>query len=117
MSRCPSTLSFPRVIQMIDENKEQLRNLFRNYNVLDVQPAITARAPDDLSALQVMAQLGLEVAVSWPGEMVHPNHFGWVPVAGCWLCAEGCRCLSVSPRWQSLCWLSCSSWLPCSSSS
>lgn len=44
---------FPRVIQMIDENKEQLRNLFRNYNVLDVQPAITARAPDDLSALQV----------------------------------------------------------------
>lgn len=38
---------------MIDENKEQLRNLFRNYNVLDVQPAITARAPDDLSALQV----------------------------------------------------------------
>ncbi|XP_077206641.1 cadherin-23 isoform X11 [Paroedura picta] len=42
-----------RVIQMIDENKEQLRNLFRNYNVLDVQPAITARAPDDLSALQM----------------------------------------------------------------
>jgi len=47
---------------MIDENKEQLRNLFRNYNVLDVQPAITARAPDDLSALQVMAQLELEIA-------------------------------------------------------
>lgn len=45
---------------MIDENKEQLRNLFRNYNVLDVQPAITARAPDDLSALQVRVQLGLE---------------------------------------------------------
>ncbi|XP_061491219.1 cadherin-23 isoform X7 [Rhineura floridana] len=43
----------PRVIQMIDENKEQLRNLFRNYNVLDVQPAITARVPDDLSALQM----------------------------------------------------------------
>ncbi|XP_042648951.1 cadherin-23 isoform X2 [Tyto alba] len=43
-----------RVIQMIDENKEQLRNLFRNYNVLDVQPAITARAPDDLSALQMV---------------------------------------------------------------
>lgn len=42
---------------MIDENKEQLRNLFRNYNVLDVQPAITAQAPDDLSALQVMVQL------------------------------------------------------------
>ncbi|KAG8452061.1 hypothetical protein GDO86_004018, partial [Hymenochirus boettgeri] len=42
-----------RVIQMIDENKEQLRNLFRNYNVLDVQPATTAQAPEDLSALQM----------------------------------------------------------------
>lgn len=42
-----------RVIQMIDENKEQLRNLFRNYNVLDVQPAISVRLPDDMSALQV----------------------------------------------------------------
>lgn len=40
---------------MIDENKEQLRNLFRNYNVLDVQPAVTARAPDDLTTLQVCA--------------------------------------------------------------
>ncbi|XP_067995381.1 cadherin-23-like [Melanerpes formicivorus] len=47
-------LDVERVIQMIDENKEQLRNLFRNYNVLDVQPAITARAPDDLSALQMV---------------------------------------------------------------
>ncbi|XP_074928714.1 cadherin-23 isoform X1 [Chelonoidis abingdonii] len=46
-------LDVERVIQMIDENKEQLRNLFRNYNVLDVQPAITARAPDDLSELQM----------------------------------------------------------------
>lgn len=40
---------------MIDENKEQLRNLFRNYNILDVQPAVTARAPDDLTTLQVCA--------------------------------------------------------------
>ncbi|XP_068807021.1 cadherin-23 isoform X2 [Struthio camelus] len=46
-------LDVDRVIQMIDENKEQLRNLFRNYNVLDVQPAITTRAPDDLSTLQM----------------------------------------------------------------
>ncbi|NWS37863.1 CAD23 protein, partial [Probosciger aterrimus] len=46
-------LDVERVIQMIDENKEQLRNLFRNYNVLDVQPAITAQAPDDLSVLQM----------------------------------------------------------------
>lgn len=53
---------------MIDENKEQLRNLFRNYNVLDVQPAITARAPDDLSALQVRVQLRLEVLLA--GEVV-----------------------------------------------
>ncbi|XP_027714227.1 cadherin-23 isoform X5 [Vombatus ursinus] len=46
-------LDVDRVIQMIDENKEQLRNLFRNYNVLDVQPAITPRLPDDMSALQM----------------------------------------------------------------
>ncbi|XP_069045127.1 cadherin-23 [Lepisosteus oculatus] len=46
-------LDVERVIQMIDENKEQLRNLFRNYNVLDVQPAVTGRAPDDLTTLQM----------------------------------------------------------------
>uniref|UniRef100_A0A8C2JDF4 Cadherin-23 n=1 Tax=Cyprinus carpio TaxID=7962 RepID=A0A8C2JDF4_CYPCA len=46
-------LDVERVIQMIDENKEQLRNLFRNYNVLDVQPAVTTRAPDDLTTLQM----------------------------------------------------------------
>ncbi|KAE8591215.1 hypothetical protein XENTR_v10018345 [Xenopus tropicalis] len=46
-------LDVERVIQMIDENKEQLRNLFRNYNVMDVQPATTAQAPEDLSALQM----------------------------------------------------------------
>uniref|UniRef100_A0A8C8W8N7 Cadherin-23 n=1 Tax=Peromyscus maniculatus bairdii TaxID=230844 RepID=A0A8C8W8N7_PERMB len=46
-------LDVDRVIQMIDENKEQLRNLFRNYNVLDVQPAISARLPEDMSALQM----------------------------------------------------------------
>lgn len=68
MLRCPSSPSLPRVIQMIDENKEQLRNLFRNYNVLDVQPAITARAPDDLSALQVRVQLRLDVLLA--GEVV-----------------------------------------------
>ncbi|RXM35810.1 Cadherin-23 [Acipenser ruthenus] len=46
-------LDVERVIQMIDENMEQLRNLFRNYNVLDVQPAVSGRAPDDLTALQM----------------------------------------------------------------
>ncbi|KAM4033934.1 cadherin-23 isoform 2-T3 [Anomaloglossus baeobatrachus] len=46
-------LDVERVIQMIDENKEQLRNLFRNYNVMDVQPATAPRAPEDLSALQM----------------------------------------------------------------
>ncbi|XP_062375049.1 cadherin-23 [Sardina pilchardus] len=46
-------LDVERVIQMIDENKEQLRNLFRNYNILDVQPAVTGRAPDDLTTLQM----------------------------------------------------------------
>lgn len=42
-----------RVIQMIDENKEQLRNLFRRYNVVDVQPAVTDKLPDDITTLQV----------------------------------------------------------------
>lgn len=42
-----------RVIQMIDENKEQLRNLFRKYNVVDVQPAISDKLPDDITTLQV----------------------------------------------------------------
>ncbi|KAM9327300.1 cadherin-23 [Gastrophryne carolinensis] len=46
-------LDVDRVIQMIDENKEQLRNLFRNYNVMDVQPATAPAAPEDLSALQM----------------------------------------------------------------
>ncbi|XP_054989179.1 cadherin-23 isoform X3 [Sorex araneus] len=46
-------LDVDRVIQMIDENKEQLRNLFRNYNVLDVQPAISVRLPEDMSTLQM----------------------------------------------------------------
>ncbi|XP_066549140.1 cadherin-23 [Amia ocellicauda] len=46
-------LDVERVIQMIDENKEQLRNLFRNYNVLDVQPAVSGRAPDDFTTLQM----------------------------------------------------------------
>ncbi|KAM3862738.1 cadherin-23 [Diretmus argenteus] len=47
-------LDVERVIQMIDENKEQLRNLFRNYNVLDVQPAVSGQVPDDLSTLQLV---------------------------------------------------------------
>lgn len=42
-----------RVIQMIDDNKEQLRNLFRNYNIMDVQPAVSGKVPDDFSTLQV----------------------------------------------------------------
>uniref|UniRef100_A0A8C8FMA8 Cadherin domain-containing protein n=1 Tax=Oncorhynchus tshawytscha TaxID=74940 RepID=A0A8C8FMA8_ONCTS len=46
-------LDVEKVIQMIDENKEQLKNLFRNYNILDVQPAVSGRAPDDLTTLQM----------------------------------------------------------------
>ncbi|XP_067828518.1 cadherin-23-like isoform X2 [Heptranchias perlo] len=46
-------LDVERVIQMIDENKEQLRNLFRNYNILDVQPAVTARPANDMTSLQM----------------------------------------------------------------
>ena len=38
---------------MIDENKEQLRNLFRTHNVVDVQPAVGDKLPDDISTLQV----------------------------------------------------------------
>uniref|UniRef100_A0A8C5FTC8 Cadherin domain-containing protein n=1 Tax=Gadus morhua TaxID=8049 RepID=A0A8C5FTC8_GADMO len=47
-------LDVERVIQMIDENKEQLRNLFRTHNVLDVQPAVSGKAPDDFSTLQLV---------------------------------------------------------------
>ncbi|XP_060710121.1 cadherin-23 [Hemiscyllium ocellatum] len=46
-------LDVERVIQMIDENKEQLRNLFRNYNILDVQPAVTVRVANDMTSLQM----------------------------------------------------------------
>lgn len=49
----PWCFMFCRVIQMIDENKEQLRNLFRTYNVVDVQPAVTDKLPDDITTLQV----------------------------------------------------------------
>ena len=89
----------PRVIQMIDENKEQLRNLFRNYNVLDVQPAISVRLPDDMSALQ--------------GPQVTPTPT--VPVLPWVLSPTQAR--PCSPRWRSLSWPFSSSWLPCSSSS
>ncbi|XP_037533900.1 cadherin-23 [Nematolebias whitei] len=47
-------LDVERVIQMIDENKEQLRNLFRTYNVVDVQPAVGDKLPDDISTLQLV---------------------------------------------------------------
>ncbi|XP_029926425.1 cadherin-23 isoform X1 [Myripristis murdjan] len=47
-------LDVQRVIQMIDDNKEQLRNLFRNYNIMDVQPAVSGKVPDDFSTLQLV---------------------------------------------------------------
>lgn len=72
-TKTPTHPPLRRVIQMIDENKEQLRNLFRNYNVLDVQPAITARAPDDLSALQVKVQLELQAATPRPRGAAGPK--------------------------------------------
>lgn len=83
---------------MIDENKEQLRNLFRNYNVLDVQPAISVRLPDDMSALQVV--LGARSPAAPLPRALSPTH--------AWPC---------SPRWRSLSWPFSSSWRPCSSSS
>ncbi|XP_076829939.1 cadherin-23, partial [Brachyhypopomus gauderio] len=46
-------LDVKTVIQMIDENREQLRTLFRKYNIMDVQPAVSARAPDDLTTMQM----------------------------------------------------------------
>lgn len=61
----------PRVIQMIDENKEQLRNLFRNYNVMDVQPAISIQLPEDMSALQVPLVAPAPQPPSHPG-CAHP---------------------------------------------
>uniref|UniRef100_A0A8C4RAT2 Cadherin-related 23 n=1 Tax=Eptatretus burgeri TaxID=7764 RepID=A0A8C4RAT2_EPTBU len=42
-----------RVIAMIDKNKEQLKSLFRTYNVLDVQPAALSPADDNISSLQM----------------------------------------------------------------
>uniref|UniRef100_A0A3Q3WPX5 Cadherin-23 n=1 Tax=Mola mola TaxID=94237 RepID=A0A3Q3WPX5_MOLML len=47
-------LDVERVIQMIDENKEQLRNLFRKYNVVDVHPAVIDKLPDDITTLQLV---------------------------------------------------------------
>ncbi|XP_056903807.1 cadherin-23 [Takifugu flavidus] len=47
-------LDVERVIQMIDENKDQLRNLFRKYNVVDVQPAVNDKLPDDITTLQLV---------------------------------------------------------------
>ncbi|XP_033956694.1 cadherin-23 [Pseudochaenichthys georgianus] len=47
-------LDVERVIQMIDENKEQLRNLFRKHTVVDVQPAISDKLPDDITTLQLV---------------------------------------------------------------
>uniref|UniRef100_A0AAV2JL38 Cadherin domain-containing protein n=1 Tax=Knipowitschia caucasica TaxID=637954 RepID=A0AAV2JL38_KNICA len=49
-----SILDVEKVIQMIDENKEQLKNLFRKYSVVDVQPAVSEKLPDDLSTLQLV---------------------------------------------------------------
>uniref|UniRef100_A0A4W3GSP8 Cadherin-23 n=1 Tax=Callorhinchus milii TaxID=7868 RepID=A0A4W3GSP8_CALMI len=79
-------LDVERVIQMIDENKEQLRNLFRNYNVLDVQPAVTVRPADDMTALQmaiiilavllVLATL-LFVFMNWYYRTVKPLNQKW----------------------------------------
>ncbi|KAK1791202.1 hypothetical protein P4O66_013223 [Electrophorus voltai] len=46
-------LDVERVIRLIDENREQLRTLFRNYNIVDVQPAVSARAPEDLTTMQM----------------------------------------------------------------
>lgn len=57
-----ATPLFFRVIQMIDENKEQLRNLFRKYNVVDVQPAVTDKLPDDITTLQVQETRQLTAA-------------------------------------------------------
>uniref|UniRef100_A0A7N6BHQ7 Cadherin-23 n=1 Tax=Anabas testudineus TaxID=64144 RepID=A0A7N6BHQ7_ANATE len=47
-------LDVERVIQLIDENKEQLMNLFRTYNVMDVQPSVGDKQPEDLSTLQLV---------------------------------------------------------------
>lgn len=52
-SPAPCCFLLCRVIKMIDENQEQLRNLFRKYNVVDVQPAVTDKLPDDITTLQV----------------------------------------------------------------
>ncbi|XP_037320872.2 cadherin-23 [Pungitius pungitius] len=73
-------LDVVRVIQMIDENKEQLRNLFRKYNVVDVQPAVTDKLPDDITTLQLVVIIlavllclagVLFVTMNWHYQRVH----------------------------------------------
>uniref|UniRef100_A0A3Q0R7E9 Cadherin-related 23 n=1 Tax=Amphilophus citrinellus TaxID=61819 RepID=A0A3Q0R7E9_AMPCI len=53
-SQTNTILDVERVIQVIDENKEQLRNLFRTYNVVDIQPAVGDKLPDDITTLQLV---------------------------------------------------------------
>nr|XP_040035256.1 cadherin-23 isoform X2 [Gasterosteus aculeatus aculeatus] len=69
-----------RVIKMIDENQEQLRNLFRKYNVVDVQPAVTDKLPDDITTLQLVVIIlavllclagVLFVTMNWHYQRVH----------------------------------------------
>ncbi|KAJ8250702.1 hypothetical protein COCON_G00226240 [Conger conger] len=60
-------LDVERVIQMIDENKEQLRNLFRNYNILDVQPAMAIII---LAVLLFVAAM-LFIFMNWYYRTVH----------------------------------------------
>lgn len=62
---CSWCSSLCRVIQMIDQNKEQLRNLFRTYNVVDVQPAVGDKLPDDISTLQVLRGFSPRLALLW----------------------------------------------------
>lgn len=74
---------------MIDENKDQLRNLFRKFNVVDVQPAVNDKLPDDITTLQVCE----DAESTWNAAD-----------------AAGASKLPVFHSWLSSSWLCCCAW-------
>lgn len=85
-----------RVIQMIDENKEQLRNLFRKFNVVDVQPAISDKLPDDITTLQVCRDPeSTQNAAGAVGASKLPVFLSWL--SSSWLCCCAWQAFALSP--------------------
>uniref|UniRef100_A0A8D3DQ62 Cadherin-23 n=1 Tax=Scophthalmus maximus TaxID=52904 RepID=A0A8D3DQ62_SCOMX len=98
-------LDVERVIQMIDENKEQLRSLFRTYNVVDVQPAVSDKLPDDISTLQLAVLLTQLCVLCHPGnqglmdilDMPNTNKYSFEGANPVWL-DPFCRNLELAAQ-------------------